>query len=167
MTLIRWQTLPEFETVRRQMERLVDELTPNYEALVKRVDIDWTPAIELETQPTAFILRAQLPGIDPQSIDVQVSRTGVSITGERKFANQSAAQGHIRSEFRYGKFHRVMTLPAPVQNEQVQADYTDGILTLTLPREQTVRPTVVKVNLTPDAPTAPATETAEGVEAAE
>ena len=153
MTLIRWQTLPEFETVRRQMERFVDELTPNYEALVKRVDIDWTPAIELETQPDAFIVRAQLPGLDRQAVDVQVSRNGVAIAGERKFPTQADDKGHIRSEFRYGKFHRVIALPAAVQNEQVTADYTDGILTLTLPREQAVRPSVVKVNLTPETAT--------------
>jgi HSP20 family protein len=160
MTLIRWQTLPEFETVRRQMERFVDELTPNYEALAKRVDIDWTPAIELETQPDAFILRAQLPGIDPQAVDVQVSRTGVSLAGERKLVSPAEDKGYVRSEFRYGKFYRVITLPAAVQNEQVQADYTDGILTLTLPREQTVRPTVVKVNLTGETPTLPTPEAA-------
>jgi HSP20 family protein len=150
MTLIHWQTLPEFETVRRQMERFVDELAPNYEALVKRVDVDWTPAIELETQPDAFILRAQLPGIDAATVDVQVSRHGVSISGERK--SIAADTGYIRSEFRYGKFHRVVALAAPVQNDQVRAHYADGILTLTLPREQAVRPNVVKVNITGETP---------------
>jgi HSP20 family protein len=184
MTLIRWQTLPEFDTVRRQLDRLVDELTPNYEAFVKRVDITWTPAVELETKPDAFILRVQLPGIDAKTVDVQVSRNSVTVSGERKLtqpaaataaqadrmadqpvdadqpadadqpgqavnesADQPVGHGYIRSEFRYGKFHRVIGLPAAVQNDQVAADYADGILTLTLPREQAVRPNVVKVNV--------------------
>jgi HSP20 family protein len=91
---------------------------------------------------------------------VQVSRTGVSLAGERKLVSPAEDKGYVRSEFRYGKFYRVITLPAAVQNEQVQADYTDGILTLTLPREQTVRPTVVKVNLTGETPTLPTPEAA-------
>jgi HSP20 family protein len=147
MTILRWQPLVELETVQRQLDRLFDDLTPNYEALRKRVNVDWTPAVELEVQPTTFLLRIQLPGIDPTTVDVQVTRETVSLSGERKLDPQAEANHNIRSEFRYGKFHRMISLPAAVQNDQVTADYTDGILTLTLPREQAVRPTVVKVNL--------------------
>lgn len=141
MTLTRWNPWQEMETVRRQMDQLFTELTPAREAT-------WTPAIELSTNETEFILRAQLPGIDAKDLDVQVGQKAVAIAGEHKFENKTEENGYFRSEFRYGKFHRVIPLPAEVQNDQVKADFKDGILTLTLPRVQAVKPSVVKVNLT-------------------
>lgn len=140
MTLTRWNPWQEMETVRRQMDQLFTELTPAREAT-------WTPAIELSTNETEFILRAQLPGIDAKDLDVQVGQKAVAIAGEHKFENKTEENGYFRSEFRYGKFHRVIPLPAEVQNDQVKADFKDGILTLTLPRVQAVKPSVVKVNL--------------------
>lgn len=141
MTLTRWNPWQEMETVRRQMDQLFSELTPAPEAA-------WTPAIELSTNETELILRAQLPGIDAKDLDVQVGQEAVAISGEHKFENKTEEKGYFRSEFRYGKFRRVIPLPAEVQNDQVKADFKDGILTLTLPRVQAVKPAVVKVSLT-------------------
>jgi HSP20 family protein len=145
MTLTRWNPWQEMELVRRQMDQLFNELTPVREAT-------WTPAIELTSNDNQFVLRAQLPGIDANDLDVQVGQKAVAIAGEHKFENKTEENGYFRSEFRYGKFHRVIPLPADVQNDQVKADFKDGILTLTLPRVQVVKPSVVKVNLTEAAP---------------
>lgn len=141
MTLTRWNPWQEMETVRRQMDQLFGEMTATREA-------DWTPAIELSSNDTEYTLRAQLPGIDANDLDIQVGRKAVAIAGEHKYENKIEENGFFRSEFRYGKFQRVIPLPTEVQNDQVKADFKDGILTLTLPRLQAVKPSVVKVNLT-------------------
>jgi len=94
-----------------------------------------------------FVLKAQLPGIDPKDIDVQVTPEAISISGERRYENTDEKSGYVRSEFRYGKFHRMVPLPAHIQNDSVQAEYKDGILMLTLPKVTEARNKVVKINL--------------------
>ncbi|MFL9449957.1 MULTISPECIES: Hsp20/alpha crystallin family protein [Nostocales] len=94
-----------------------------------------------------LIFRAQLSGIAPQDIDVHVTRDATSLGGERKVFQNGNNVNPLHSEFRYGKFQRVINLPFPVQNDKVQADYRDGILTLTLPKVEAVCNRVVKINL--------------------
>jgi HSP20 family protein len=146
MMLTRWQPWQEMEAARRQFDQLFNELVPSRSAAT------WTPAIELMSNDAGFTVRAQLPGIDANDLDVQVGRNAISISGEHKFENKTEEKGFVRSEFRYGNFRRVIGLPAPVQNDQVKAEFKDGVLTLTLPRLQAVQPSVVKLNLTESAP---------------
>jgi HSP20 family protein len=143
-----WNPWREIETLGRQIDQVFDELTPS------RHKLDfWTPAVELEDAGDNLVLRAQLPGMDAKDLDIQVTHEAVAISGEHRQEEKSDRKGYFRSEFRYGKFRRVVPLPVAIQNTKVQADYKDGILTLTLPKVEAVRNQVVKLNLAqPDAP---------------
>ncbi len=148
MTLIRWQPWQEVDTLRHQLDQLFDELSPVARNTGLRTNgTHWNPAIELKNTETEVILRVELPGIEAKDLDVQVSRDTVSIAGEYKAETKTETHQVIRSEFRYGSFKRVISLPNAVQNDQVQAEFKDGILTLTLPKLEADRPKVVKVNL--------------------
>jgi HSP20 family protein len=137
-----WQPFTSIETIRRQLDKTFDEVA----ACGNNSETTWMPAVELEDAGDNFLLKAQLPGIDPKDIDIQVTRSAVYISGERAHERKEEKPNFVRSEFRYGKFHRVLPLPARIQNEQVQAEYNDGILTLTLPKVTEARNKVVKVN---------------------
>jgi HSP20 family protein len=150
MALIRWQPWQEVETLSRQLDRLFADLTPvsrTASPIASPVSSTWTPAIELKATDTDFVLRAELPGIDAKDLDIQVTREGVSIAGEYRSETKKEDGKFFRSEFRYGSFRRVVPLPVAIQNDQVKADFTDGILTLTLPKVVSDRPKVFKVNL--------------------
>jgi len=142
MTLVNWQPWQEMEAMRRQFDRVFEDL-----ATPKRTEPTWQPAVELKSNETEFVLRVQLPGINAKDLDVKIGRSGVALSGEHKAENTTDENGFFRSEFRYGKFQRVISLPSPVQNDQVKADFKDGVLTLTLPKVQAVRPSVVTLNL--------------------
>jgi HSP20 family protein len=139
-----WQPLREMETLRRQMDRLFDDLVES----TGENRSAWTPAVELKDAGDKFVLQAQLPGVSAKDLDVQVTQDTVTIAGEYRSETQNQEGSYYKSEFRYGKFHRAIGLPAAVQNDQVQADYKDGILSLTLPKVAEARNKVVKVNLT-------------------
>jgi HSP20 family protein len=149
MTLIRWQPWQEFDVLRRQVDDLFDELAPISRVTGKTNGHAWSPAIELKSTDEAVVLRAELPGISAENLDVQVSREAVAITGEYKSETKTEDKQHQihRSEFRYGSFQRVIPLPIAVQNDQVKADFKDGILTLTMPKVEAEKPKVVKLNL--------------------
>ncbi|VXD24739.1 Heat shock protein Hsp20 [Planktothrix serta PCC 8927] len=143
MPLVRWQPFQEIDSLQREMNRLFDSLALPTEKLGMSI----FPAAELHETPDAVILKLEIPGIDAKDLDVQVSADAVAITGERKSQTQTEEKGVTRSEFHYGKFHRVIPLPTRIQNTQVQADYQDGILSLTLPKAEEEKNKVVKVTL--------------------
>lgn len=139
-----WQPLREMETLRQQFDRLLDDLTNNSASPSR---IDWTPAVELKDQGDSLVLRAQLPGMDAKDLDIQVTTEAVSIAGEHRYEQKTEENGYFRSEFRYGKFHRVIPLPVAVRNNDVKAEYKDGILSLTLPKVVEAQNKVVRINL--------------------
>src|SRR4028118_1526690 len=143
MALIRWQPFQEMETLRRQMDQMFDEMT----GLNHPQQVSWQPAIELQDTNENVVLRAELPGIEGKDLDVRVTREAVAISGEHRYEKKTEEKGFFRSEFRYGKFQRVIPLPVAVQNDQVKADFTNGILTLSLPKVEAAKNRVVKLNL--------------------
>ena len=137
-----WQPLREVDTLRRQMDQLLDNLIES-----NGDRSTWAPVVELKDAGDAFVLKAQLPGVTEKDLDIQVTKDTVKITGEHRNEHQNQENGYYRSEFRYGKFSRTVGLPIAVQNDQVHASYKDGILSLTLPKVVEAQNKVVKVTL--------------------
>ncbi len=151
MTLIRWQPISEMETLRRQMDRVFGEMR----SLNTETQATWQPAIELQNTEESIIVRSLLPGIEAKDLDIRVTTEAVAISGEHR-----QEQDYLRSEFRYGKFQRVIALPVAVQNDRVTAEFKNGILTLTLPKVVDTRRQAIKVNLVADAKSDSVSDTA-------
>ncbi len=142
MALVRYNPWQEVNSLQRQLNRLFDDaFTPaNWDGFDNLARI---PAAELTQTEDAVHLKLEVPGMEAKDLDVQVMADRVSIAGERK----SEVTEKTRSEFRYGKFSRVIPLPVKIQNTNVIAEYKDGILNLTLPLAEEEKNQVVKVNL--------------------
>ncbi|PSB00604.1 Hsp20/alpha crystallin family protein [Merismopedia glauca] len=143
MAIVRFSPFHEFETLRNQMDRLFEDLTNNN----YRSDIHWQPAVEMSDQENNIVVKASLPGVEPKDIDVSVSRNAVKITGEHTYENKTENKGFYHSEFSYGRFERTIKLPVAVQNDQVKAEFNNGILILSLPKVEGDQNKVVKVKL--------------------
>ncbi len=149
MVLVRWNDpFRELEAVRRQMDRLFDEMIRRDGDEPVNRGIDWVPAVELKDTPEALILKAEIPGVEKENLDVSVTRTAVQISGEHRFEKREEDKGTVRTELRYGRFQRTISLPVPVAHDQSQAEYRNGILTLTLPKAEEVKNQVFKPMLT-------------------
>ncbi len=145
MALVRLNSWREANTLQRQINRLIDEtLVP---AAVWERSLTRVPLAEMEDTKDAIHLKLELPGMEASDLDVQVTEKAVSISGERKSETKTEENGVTRSEFRYGKFQRVIPLPLKIQNTNVTAEYKDGILNLTLPKAEEEKNRVVKVDL--------------------
>jgi HSP20 family protein len=154
MTLIRWNPLreverwepfPEMGVIRQQMDRLFEQLLPNDGG--EKVGLTLIPAAEIVETDGDLKLKIEIPGLEAKDIDVEVTPESVAITGERKSETTTETEGMTRSEFRYGKFQRVITLPAVVDNERVEAEYKNGILHLCIPKAESEKHKAVKVSL--------------------
>lgn len=151
MSLIRWQPLQELDALRHQMNHLFDELMHSDRELGQFPTLEnamWAPAIELKETDTELVVKAVIPGVEAKDLDVQVSENAVSIMGEHQEEKRTEEKGYFRSELQYGQFQRVVPLPVSVKHDQVQSEFKDGVLTLTLPKAESSPPKVTKVDLT-------------------
>ena len=146
MALVRYNPWQEMSSLQRQLNHLLDDfVTPaRWDDFGK---LSKLPAAELTETDEALHLKLEVPGMEAKDLDIQVTADSVSISGERKEESKSEEKGVTRSEFRYGKFSRVIPLPVEIQNSNVTAEYKDGILNLTLPKSEAEKTQVVKVNV--------------------
>ncbi|XLQ10911.1 MAG: Hsp20/alpha crystallin family protein [cyanobacterium endosymbiont of Epithemia adnata isolate EadnSB Bon19] len=146
MTLIRYRNNRELDTLQHQMNRLFDDVF--YPTSGKNMkEFASIPAAELSETSEAILLKLELPGMKAENIDIQVTKEAVYIKGERVQEVVSEDQGVTQSEFRYGKFERVVALPSLVNNSNVAAEYKDGILHLSIPKAEDEKNKIVKVNI--------------------
>lgn len=144
----RLEPFREIDTLQRQMNRLFDRLIPTTTTNGgERSGFIFSPAAELEETDDAIRLKLELPGLESKHINIEATPESISISGERKTESRSEENGITRSEFRYGKFQRIIPLPSQIQNNKVQAEYKNGILHLTLPKAESEKQKAVKVNL--------------------
>lgn len=141
MALLRRNPATDFDLFRRQMDQLFNDLTAN-RAWDQSL---WNPAIELNDAGDKLELKAQIPGINQDDLDVTVNRDSVTISGE--YRHEDDGQNSYGSEFHYGKFSRTIGLPVGIQQNKVEADYTNGVLTLHLPKVEEAANRQVKINL--------------------
>jgi HSP20 family protein len=141
MNITRWQPFQEIERLQLNMNHLFDGLVSERDRLA------FFPTAELQETADTIHLSLEVPGMDVKDLDVQVSAEAVSISGNRQEENKTQDKGVTRTEFRYGRFQRVIPLPTRIENTNVKADYKDGILKLTLPKAEEEQNKIVKVSL--------------------
>ncbi|EPF23145.1 MAG: Hsp20/alpha crystallin family protein [Microcystis aeruginosa Ma_MB_F_20061100_S19] len=149
MALIRWEPFREVESLQKEMNRLLDRIVPTDVGNGEKVGLSFIPAAEMTETPEAVQLKLEIPGMEAKDLNVEVTADSLTINGERKSEIKTEEEGFTRTEFRYGKFHRVIPLPVQVDNTNVAAEYKDGILNLTLPKAEEEKNKVVKVSVSP------------------
>jgi HSP20 family protein len=107
----------------------------------------WSPAVDILETENDLVLKADLPEVQSNDIDIQVENQTLTIKGERKFDHDESSTGYHRIERSYGTFVRSFTVPSTVDTEKVSADYKNGVLTLKLPKKETAKPRQVKVEV--------------------
>jgi HSP20 family protein len=105
----------------------------------------WVPVLDVFEDKDSVVVKVELPGLKKEEIDISLHDGALSISGERKLEEKQEDAETYRSERFYGRFHRSVTLPTPVNTEKVKAAYKDGILTVTLPKTEEAKPKQIEV----------------------
>ena len=108
----------------------------------------WTPTVDISETPKEFLIHAELPGVDKKDINIEINHGILTITGERHFEDEDDNKKHHRIERYFGNFSRAFTLPDVVSNQQVQADFKAGVLTVKLLKTEVPKPETVNINIT-------------------
>jgi HSP20 family protein len=107
----------------------------------------WVPAVDIEETENELILKADLPDLKLEDIEVRVENETLTLRGERRFEKEDRAKGFHRIERSYGSFVRSFSVPHSVDSEHVAAEYKNGVLTVTLPKKEAAKPRQVKVQV--------------------
>ena len=107
----------------------------------------WAPAVDIYESEHELVVKADLPDVKPEELDIRVENNILTIRGERKFEKKVDEKNYLRVERAYGSFARSFSLANTVNSDAIQADYKDGVLTLIVPKREEAKPKQIKVNV--------------------
>jgi HSP20 family protein len=107
----------------------------------------WAPAVDIYETENELVVKADLPDVNPQNLDIRVENNILTIRGERKFESKVNEDNYLRIERAYGSFSRSFSLANSVKTDAIKADYQNGVLTLSLPKREEAKPKQIKVNV--------------------
>ncbi len=146
MNITRWNPFSELENMldRYNRDLRLSNVSQGQERIANN---DWSPAVDIKETPEAFEIHAELPGINKEDLKVSVDEGLLSIEGERTLENETEDKKHHRIERFYGKFSRSFRLPENVDEENINADFKDGVLSLTLLKSEKPQPKAIEVQV--------------------
>lgn len=149
MTMIRWLKKPESMRPAFEPERLQLELNQLFNSFLNRGERVWRssvfPALNVSEDENNFYASAELPGIDPNDLELSIEGDALTLRGERKASEPAGKVNYHRREREVGKFRRVLTFPVKIDADKVDARFKNGVLTLTLPKAEEAKPRQVAI----------------------
>ncbi|HXE76493.1 MAG TPA: Hsp20/alpha crystallin family protein [Candidatus Xenobia bacterium] len=148
-SIMRFDPLRDLATLQSRVDRLFEDVLGRgrnlWDVGEALEGATWAPAVDIVETDNEIVLKADLPGIDPKDVDVQVHDGTLTLKGERKFESDVKEDNYRRIERTYGAFVRSFSLPQTVDSERVSASYRNGVLELKLPKRPEAKPKQIKV----------------------
>jgi HSP20 family protein len=146
--LTRWDPFREMQTFRSMMDRFFDEPFTGAPQLWAQRGEGFPLALDVAEDENSYIVKASIPGVDPEQVEITLTDNVLTIKGETKSEQESDQQNYHLRERRYGSFMRSVTLPVGVDAEQVEATNENGVLTLRLPKSEAQKPKRISITNT-------------------
>jgi HSP20 family protein len=147
MTIVRWEPIRELSSLQSDMNRFFDAM---FQAPARGGQSSplrrWTPAMDLAETEDAFVLRADLPGVSQEDVNIELEDTVLTVSGERKSEHDDKGEGFYRVERAFGAFSRSLTLPKGIDPEAIAAQFTDGVLEVRIPKPEQRKPRRIAIN---------------------
>jgi HSP20 family protein len=149
VTIVRWEPLRELSSLQNEMNRLFNTVfdapttTPGNGGAVRR----WVPAMDLLETADHFVLRADLPGMTQEDVDIELEDGTLTVSGERKSEHEERQEGFYRVERAFGSFSRSLTLPKGVDADGVSASFDNGVLEIRIPKPEERKPRRIAISV--------------------
>src|SRR5438046_5051221 len=144
-TMNRWEPSRGATTLQEQLNRVLGDMLER--AGDESNLTPWAPAVDIFETEHQLVVKADLPDVNPQDLDIRVENNILTIRGERKFENEVNEENYLRVERSYGSFSRSFSLANSVKSEAIKADYHNGVLTLSIRKREEAKPKQIKVNV--------------------
>ena len=130
-----------------EMGRVFGDLFGSHEGGADMEKTSWMPTVDVSETENSFEIRAELPGVSEKDVNVSVTDNLLTIKGEKRHEEEAEDKNYHRVERRYGSFQRSFTLPRHVETSDIKAGYSDGVLTLTIPKAEIAKPTEIPITV--------------------
>ena len=142
-----WSPFDRLSTLRDEMNRLFDLTAPGFGTPEDRLLGVWSPPLDVFQDKDHVFVKCELPGMKKEDIQISLHENTLTLSGERKQEREVKEGDSYRSERFFGRFHRSVTLPVPVQGNAVKAQYREGILAVSLPKAEEAKPRQIEVQV--------------------
>lgn len=152
MSIVKWPPIKELEVMRRDMERLFEEF---FEPSARRRRWWPTPSetgaivpnINVYDRKNEVVIKAELPGVEKDNIDLTITKDSITLKGESKKDEEVKEEDYYSREINYGSFVRTIALPSEVESEKAKATFKNGVLEVVLPKKEEAKPKEIKVQV--------------------
>jgi len=144
MNIVRWEPFKEMTSLRDAMDRLFEDSFVRTPRLWPKIG-EWELPIDMHQTANDIIVKASLPGFKPEEVDISITSDTITIKGEHKEEQEVKEENYSYKERRYGTFNRSVLIPVQVKSDKAEAVFEDGVLTLTMPKAEEVKPKQIKV----------------------
>lgn len=142
MAIVRWDPARELDTLQSEFNRLFDTFAGERPETRSR---RWVPAMDLAETGDHLVLRADLPGLSRDDVEIEMKDNVLTISGERRSESEEKADGYYRVERAMGSFSRSLTLPEGIDADGISADFTDGVLEVRIPKPEERKPHRIEI----------------------
>ena len=141
-----WSGIGRLSTLRDEIDRLFEAPLAELARTSQQLLSGWSPALDIYEEKDNFVVKAELPGVDPQNVDIEVHDSTLVLRGERRFDDPAETNvAYHRREREQGQFRRVVRLPGKVDGDQAAASYHDGVLSIRVPKAKETQPRRVAI----------------------
>jgi len=147
VTVDRWEPFRNLVDIQGEVNRLLDSFAGRPEPGAFRTGRPWQPSVDMHETKDDLVLRVELPGVNEKDVTVSITGDLLTIRGERRWEDESKDQKFLHVERVYGQFERLIQLPMTVQADKVKAGYRDGVLEITLPKAEELKPREIKIEI--------------------
>lgn len=144
MALVRWDPARQLDTFQSDIDRVFDAFFGA--RMANGTTRRWVPPMDLVETDDHLVLRADLPGLDTDDVEIEVKEGVLTVSGERRTEHEDSADGYHRVERAYGRFSRSLSLPVGIDADQVQADFDKGVLEVRIPKPAERKPHRVQIS---------------------
>lgn len=142
--IVKWEPFGELTSLRQAMDRLLEGSFVRPSRLWPEL-VGEEPALDIYQTDKDVVVKASLPGIKPEEVDISITGDVLTVKGEHKEEEEEKEADYFRKERRYGAFRRIVTLPVSVKADKAEATFENGVLTVALPKAEEIKPKQIKV----------------------
>jgi len=147
MQLVKFNPVRDIFSLRNRMNHIFDDLF--YPVNRDQAELSmgrWNPVVDVYDNDDSVVIKAELPGIEKEDIEIDVKDRVLTLKGERSSENEVKDDNYYRRERCFGKFERSFTLPADVDPDKIKADYKDGVLKIDIPKPEEKKPRQITIH---------------------
>jgi HSP20 family protein len=143
--LMEWRPFREVFRLRREMDHLWEDYFGSGRRGLQPLQREFAPAVDVKESAEAVVVKAEVPGMDAKDINIAVTGEVLTIKGEKKSEREEKEENYHLVERTYGSFSRSLVLPAAVDLDRIEAKYDQGVLTVTCPKKEEVKPKAIEI----------------------